>query len=109
MPPHEGKVPEVFQEYLLGQLEISEAAREIVRQQGERGEPVHMGLDKLSAEQRERAEDLLGYVLWLSLRQANAELTPSTPFGAKEYRQFSSQAYNILDGLRHKPPEESNE
>ncbi len=81
-------IEETVSSYMRGDLGVDEAAATIFRlQKGGGGFNLHM----TDLETVEKGEALMGRLLWLVLRETDAQAVPDTPFGAAEFREFQRQ------------------
>ena len=80
-------VADLIQRYLRAEIDLAESSEAVMALTGG-SLGFSVALHDLDAEARERAEALMGRVLWLTLRSLHPEAAPDQPFGAAEARAF---------------------
>ena len=81
---------DIVRRYLAGEVDLESAAQSL-RLNGEFG--LYYSRETTTAEDQERIENLLGRVLWLSLREASPDSVPDDPFGAAEFRALAKNTF----------------
>jgi len=92
---------DIIMRYLSGDLCLESAAEELHRG----GEfAIFSAPDVSGSTDHGRLEELMGRVLWLTLRESSPDNVPETPFGAAEIREIASGVF--FDESSEEPSED---
>ncbi len=83
----------VVARYLRGELSVDDAAEQIAALGGEPG----LGLDSADPTLRANWDELMGRLLWITLRNHAREAAGERPFGAAEFRALQAQVREELE------------
>ncbi len=97
------KTLHIIKRYLSGDLGLESAAEELHRA----GEfAIFSAPDVSGSTDHWRLEELMGRVLWLTLRESSPDNVPETPFGAAEIREMVSGVF--FDEASEEPSEDKD-